>query len=113
MQSKPKKNKIDLNAFDSDEDQSTSVISDTDLDKNFEKKYANYLKIDIKNQNILDFRHKQSRNFPIYSILVKMFLATTATSVPSETLFSASGYQVWNRRNSRNDCFFIQKLQTY
>ena len=28
-----------------------------------------------------------------------MFLATTATSVPSEVLFSACGYQVWDRRN--------------
>ena len=58
---------MDLKLFGSDDEQSTSVISDTDLDKNFEKEYANYLKINFKNQNFLEFCQIQSRNFPIFS----------------------------------------------
>ena len=37
--------------------------------------------------------------FPILTNLAQMLLASVATSVPSETLFSASGYQLWDRRN--------------
>ena len=66
MQSKPKKNKMDLNAFDSDEEQSPSV-SETDFDKNFEQEYANYLKMDLKTKM---YWNSGTRNQEIFLFLV-------------------------------------------
>ena len=50
-------------------------------------------------KNVLLFWKTRNTTFPILRTLAQMLLASVATSVPSETLFSASGYQLWDRRN--------------
>ena len=81
-----KKNRLDICQYDSE---------------NEEQEISSYLKNKYKNENVLEFWDLNSTSFPILSNLAKMILAATATSVPSETLFSASGYQIWDRRNRR------------
>ena len=65
-------------------------------------------------KNVLWFWKTRKSTFPILTNLAQMLLASVATSVPSETLFSASGYQLWDRRNgispeNRNDNVHLQK----
>lgn len=47
---------------------------------------------------VLDFWRKYSSRFPILAKIVKRVYCIQATSVPSERLFSAAGYSVWERR---------------
>jgi len=44
------------------------------------------------------FNHK--KKFPLLSQIAKRLLCIQATSTPSERLFSATGYTVWDRRNA-------------
>ena len=40
------------------------------------------------------------KKFPLLSRVAKRFMCAQATSTPSERLFSATGYTVWDRRNA-------------
>ena len=40
------------------------------------------------------------KKFPLLSRVAKRFMCAQATSTPSERLFSAAGYNIWDRRCS-------------
>lgn len=67
----------------------------------FEKEIEKYLKLNLKDIKVpeLKFWLDNKLSFPILSEIAALFLAAPATSVPSECLFSLSGYQCWDRRN--------------
>ena len=98
-----KKNRLDICQYDSENEEQDNGINLTNegILRKFEIEISSYLKNKYKNENVLEFWDLNSTSFPILSNLAKMILAATATSVPSETLFSASGYQIWDRRNRR------------
>ena len=94
LQKKSKKSK--LHEFDSSDDE---VIIETGQ---FDTEFNNYLttNFNIENDtNPLLFWSSQQITFPILSQLAVLILAAPATSVPSECLFSATGYLCWDRRN--------------
>jgi hypothetical protein len=44
------------------------------------------------------FRKSNEKKFPLLSRVVKRFMCAQATSTPSERLFSAAVYNIWDRR---------------
>ena len=50
-------------------------------------------------EDIYDYWFSKRESYVILSNLALMLLASSGTSVPSERLFSKSGYQLWDRRN--------------
>ncbi|CAG8805809.1 20231_t:CDS:2, partial [Cetraspora pellucida] len=59
--------------------------------------------------DLLDWWSKQKNQFPILSILARKYLAISATSIPSEWLFSDAGNHVTSKQN-RLDPHFVDKL---
>ena len=55
-----------------------------------------------KNIEPLSFWNMNQETYPILFNVVKSIFCIPATSVPSEQLFSATGYTVWERRNKLN-----------
>ncbi len=65
------------------------------------KELCEYQNIKINEAiNVLEWWSKNQKLFPNLSKVVLQTFCCPATSVPSERLFSASGYTVWDRRNS-------------
>ena len=54
----------------------------------------------ILNLNVLNWWFNQKKKLPLLSQIAKRLLCIQATSTPSERLFSATGYTVWDRRNA-------------
>ena len=48
----------------------------------------------------LEFWRKNHIKYPVLSQVVRRLFSYQATSVPSERLFSAAKYMVWDRRSS-------------
>jgi hypothetical protein len=73
------------------------AVSNNLLTREFEE----YKMIKINEEiDVLTWWFNNKKKFPILSQIVKRSYCATATSVPSEILFSASGYTIWDRRNS-------------
>ena len=56
-------------------------------------------KISDTNLDALGFFRNNKKRFPILAIIVRRIFCAQAASVPSERLFSAAGYHVWDRGN--------------
>ena len=65
-------------------------IAEYRSDKNF----------DPLSTDCLEFWRLHHEKYPILSQIARRLLCYQATSVPSERLFSAAGYMVWDRRAS-------------
>ena len=95
LQRESKKKKIDLNEFDSDNDDEISNES------GFDQEFNKYIDI-IYNENTedpLDFWKKQQANFPIFSELAFLLLSAPAISTPSHVLYLNKGYNHFEQRN--------------
>ncbi|RNA10511.1 zinc finger BED domain-containing 1-like, partial [Brachionus plicatilis] len=56
-------------------------------------------KYNLEPSNPIDFWKANKENYPIlFNVFLRIF-CIPATSVPSEQLFSAAGYSIWDRRN--------------
>ena len=53
-------------------------------------------------ENVLVFWSQRKEKYPYLFQIARIVLCTPASSVPSEELFSHSGYQIWDRRNKLN-----------
>lgn len=62
--------------------------------------YKNDNKFDPKTNDCLFYWRNNSNKYPVLSQVVRRLFSYQATSVPSERLFSAAGYTVWDRRAS-------------
>ena len=94
LQRDSKKKKIDLNQFDSDDEQ-----VDTNESK-FEKEFNKYSEMTYKNEkeDALDFWRSQITNFLIFTELAFLLLPAPAISFPSEVLYISGGYGHYERR---------------
>ena len=69
---------------------------------NFDDEYMNYSNMNIhfnQSSNPRQFYRELSKQFPILSEIAKRVFCITASSVPSESLFSKAGYVVSKTRN--------------
>ena len=65
------------------------------------KEYQEYQSIVIDSDlDVLNWWFNQKKKLPLLSQIAKRLLCIQATSTPSERLFSATGYTVWDRRNA-------------
>ena len=78
-----------------------------DLSKNLSntgklsREFNDYQSIVIDSDiNVLAWWFKHQKMFPILSQIARRLICAQATSTPSERLFSATGYTVWDRRNA-------------
>ena len=93
-QSQMKKNRLQFFDFTRDYESKRSYTKLNSLDKEF---YRFNLEAS-KNVNPIEFGKSNKENYPIYEVFLRIF-CVPATSVPSEQLFSAANYSVWDRRN--------------
>jgi hypothetical protein len=60
--------------------------------------------LQVNQQNVLEFWHQNQVNFPFLYCIASMLLS--ATSVPSERLFSDAGNNLYDKRNGMTaECF--------
>ena len=106
------------------EDESDEEISDgTMLEEKIEKELLHYkaTKISLqqkKETSVLSWWKSQKVNFPCLFQAVRALLATPATSVPSERIFSEAGYVARARRSrilpeNLNKIIFIKRNLKY
>ena len=70
------------------------------------KEIIAYGKLQINQQNVLEFWNQNKINLPILYCIATMILSTTSTSVPSERLFSDAGNNLYDKRNRMTtECF--------
>ena len=94
MQTNKKKTKIDFSEFDSED--SDQEINNLTFSDRLDREINTYLKMKHKDiDKPLQFWYNQRNILKILSQLASLFLVIPATSVPSECLFSLSGYQCW------------------
>ncbi|CAF1135674.1 unnamed protein product, partial [Brachionus calyciflorus] len=89
------KNRLQLFDFNKDFEAKKTFVKLSHLDKELYR----YNLEPSKNSDPLIFWKANKENFPIlFQIFIRIF-SIPATSVPSEQLFSAAGYSIWDRRN--------------
>ena len=74
-------------SFDDEEDDSGSD-SDKNVSLDLKKEISEYIKLSVREQNVLEFWHQNQHVFPILYCISTMILCTPATNAPSERLFS-------------------------
>ena len=50
--------------------------------------------------DVLNWWSLNKKQFPLLFEIVKSYMCAMASSVPAESLFSKSGYTIWDRRNA-------------
>jgi len=101
---KPKK-LFRLNFNDDDDDENDNGESELVV-LNLKKEITAYCKLQVNQQNVLEFWYQNQVNFPILYCIATIVLSTTATSVPSERLFSDAGNNLYDKRNRMTaECF--------
>ena len=90
--------------FDMQRDSKKSKLNSyycTEEINSFENEFEKYLMLDLTSIKVTELKYwlDAKPSFPILSELAGFLLGAPATSVPSECLFSLSGYQCWDRRN--------------
>jgi len=82
------------------ENQATSSTLNSNLNEQTEIELIKYTNCIVEpNTKCLTFWYTQEKNFPLLQQVARVVLTATATSVPSEMIFSAGSNQVWERRN--------------
>ena len=84
-----------FNAMDSS---ASGQETEDDIEKEI-KWYSSLPVVQDKNHDVLAWWSKHATTFPRLALLARKYLCGTATSVPSERLFSAAGYIVSDRRS--------------
>ena len=73
---------------------------------NLKKEISEYVKLSVHEQNVFKFWHQNQHVFPILYCISTMILCTTATSAPSERLFSDALNNLYAKRNRMTvECF--------
>ena len=78
---------------DCDENNSQQIITDLSI----KKEINSYMMEDKCSES--EFWSGYHNKYPLLTSVYKKLCSIPATSTPSERLFSASGYQIWDRRN--------------
>lgn len=88
---------FDFNINEVANDSSRNLSNNSKITREFNEYQSVVIDSDL---NVLQWWFRHKKMFPILSQIAKRLLCIQATSTPSERLFSATGYTVWDRRNA-------------